>query len=122
MLADVQAGVGLLVHAVDAIDEALHAAPEQRIDEPTILWRRGELLLEKRAQSTNGHDATLLEQAEQDFREAITRAHAMGARLYELRAAGSLARILKARGEIEKAREVLQPLYDSFPPVTTSTI
>jgi predicted ATPase len=114
MLADVQAAVGLLDHAVDAIDEALHAAPEQKIDEPTILWRRGELLLEKRAQSTKGHDATLLEEAEQDFREAITRAHAMGAKLYELRAASSLARILKARGEIEKAREVLQPLYDSF--------
>jgi len=35
----------------------------------------------------------------------------MGAKLYELRAA---ARILKARGEIKEARELLQPLYDSF--------
>ena len=35
----------------------------------------------------------------------------MGAKLYELRAA---ARILKARGEIKEARELLQPLYDSL--------
>jgi class 3 adenylate cyclase/tetratricopeptide (TPR) repeat protein len=114
MLADVQVAVGLLDHAVDAIDEALHAAPEQKIDEPTILWRRGELLLEKSAQSTNGHDAALLEQAERDFREAIARARSMGAKLYELRATSSLARILKARREIKQARELLQPLYDSF--------
>jgi len=121
MLADVQAAVGLLDHAVDAIDEALHAAPEQKIDEPTILWRRGELLLEKSAQSTNGHDATLIEQAERDFREAMARAHAMGAKLYELRAASSLARILKARGEIKQACELLQPLYDSFAPCDESS-
>ena len=114
MLADIQAAVGLLDHAVEAIEEALHAAPEQKIDEPTILWRRGELLLEKSAQSTNGHDATLIEQAERDFREAIVRARAMGAKLYELRAASSLARILKARGEIKQACELLKPLYDSF--------
>lgn len=37
MLADVQVEVGLLDDAVDAIDDALHAAPEQKIDEPTIL-------------------------------------------------------------------------------------
>ena len=121
MLADVQAGVGLLVHAVDAIDEALHAAPEQKIDEPTILWRRGELLVKKSAQATNGYDATLLERAERDFREAITRAHAMGAKLYELRAANSLTRILKVRGEIRQARQLLQPLYDSFAPCDDSS-
>ena len=38
----------------------------------------------------------------------------MGAKLYELRAASSLARILKARGETKQARQLLQPLYDSF--------
>ena len=115
MLADAQAAEGLLDHALDAMGEALRAAPEQKIDEPTILWRRGELLLEKRAAATDGHDPTLLERAEQDFREAITRAHAMGAKLYELRAASSLARLLKTRGEIKQACELLQPLYDSFP-------
>jgi class 3 adenylate cyclase/tetratricopeptide (TPR) repeat protein len=121
MLADVQAAVGLLDHAVDAIDEALDAAPEQKIDEPTILWRRGELLVKKSAQATNGYDATLLERAERDFREAITRAHAMGAKLYELRAANSLTRILKVRGEIRQARQLLQPLYDSFAPCDDSS-
>jgi predicted ATPase len=38
----------------------------------------------------------------------------MGAKLYELRATSSLARILKERREIKQARELLQPLYDSF--------
>ena len=121
MLADVQAAVGLLDHALDAIDEAQNAAPDQKIDEPTILWRRGELLLEKSALSPDGHDAALLERAERDFHEAIARARAMGAKLYELRAASSLARILKARGAIKQAREMLQPLYDSFARCDDST-
>ena len=38
----------------------------------------------------------------------------MGAKLYELRAASSLARILKARRETKQARQLLEPLYDSF--------
>jgi len=78
------------------------------------LWRRRELLLEKSAQSTNGYDAMRLERAERDFREAIAKARAMGAKLYELRPAISLARTLKARREIKQARELLQPLDDSL--------
>ena len=116
MLADVQAAVGLLDHAVEAIEEALHAAPEQKIDEPTLLWRRRELLLEKSAQSTNGYDAMRLERAERDFREAIAKARAMGAKLYELRPAISLARTLKARRN-QAGRELLQPLYDFVGPL-----
>ena len=45
----------------------------------------------------------------------------MGAKLYELRAASSLARILKARGEIRQAFQLLQPLYDSLAPCDDSS-
>ncbi|MGO9607017.1 MAG: hypothetical protein ACLQAT_27110 [Candidatus Binataceae bacterium] len=78
------------------------------IEEPSILWKRGELLMAKAG------DRHLVEDAARDFRAAMERAHAMGAKLYELRAATSLARILKARGETSAARELVEPLYESF--------
>jgi len=51
-----------------------------------------------------------MEKAEEDFREAMARARAMGAKLYELRAAVSLARLMAARGERDAAREMLRPI------------
>ncbi|MGO9454484.1 MAG: AAA family ATPase [Candidatus Binataceae bacterium] len=109
MLADAQAAAGALDDALENVEEALRVAPEQRIEEPSILWKRGELLIAKA-----GEHPHLVEKAERDFRAAMERAHAMGAKLYELRAATSLARILKARGETSAARELVQPLYESF--------
>jgi len=111
MLADAQASAGQLDQALVTIEEALDATPEQRIDEPAILWKRGELRMAKRGASPgNGDDRELMEKAEEDFREAMARARAMGAKLYELRAAVSLARLMAARGERDVAREMLRPI------------
>jgi tetratricopeptide (TPR) repeat protein len=114
MLADAQAAAGQLDDALATIEEALNAAPEQRIDEPAVLWKRGELRMAKRGASGDGEDRELIRMAEEDFRDAMARAHAMGAKLYELRAAVSLARLMAARGETEAARELLRPLKEAL--------
>ena len=63
----------------------------------------------------------LLEMAEQDFNDAIARARAIGAKLFELRPATNLARIMKERGETERARHLLRPICDSFAGVDGSS-
>lgn len=114
MLADAQAAAGQLDAALTTIEEALDATPEQRIDEPSILWKRGELRMAKRGVPGNGEDRELMKKAEEDFREAMARAGAMGAKLYELRAAVSLARLMAGRGERDAARELLTPLREGL--------
>jgi class 3 adenylate cyclase/tetratricopeptide (TPR) repeat protein len=121
MLADAQAAAGMLDDALVSVDEALRAAPEQPIDEPSILWKRGELLMAKRNGLADDDNQKLLEMAEQDFKDAIARAHAIGAKLFELRPATSLARIMKERGETERARHLLRPICDSFAGVDGSS-
>jgi predicted ATPase/class 3 adenylate cyclase len=53
-------------------------------------------------------------QAEQRFREAITIARARGAKLLELRAATSLARLLRDSNRRDEARAILAEIYNSF--------
>jgi predicted ATPase len=55
-----------------------------------------------------------LKQCETSFRSALVIAHAQGARGFELRAALSLARLLRDKGANHDAREVLTPIYGSF--------
>jgi predicted ATPase len=55
-----------------------------------------------------------VEQAENSLRRALGAAHAQGARLLELRAAMSLARLLEAGGRRAEAERVLAPVYFQF--------
>jgi predicted ATPase len=52
--------------------------------------------------------------AESCLRRALEAAHAQGARLLELRAAMSLARLLEARGRRREAEGLLAPIYFQF--------
>jgi adenylate cyclase len=63
----------------------------------------------------SAHSAATQAQAEGAYRDAIACAHAMGALLYELRAATGLARLLQRRGRAREARAVLEPIYLRFP-------
>jgi predicted ATPase len=65
---------------------------------------RGELLIE-----TGDRMA-----AEASFRDAIALAGKQGAKLFELRAAASLARLWRDRGKRAEARELLAPVYAGF--------
>jgi tetratricopeptide (TPR) repeat protein len=103
-LAEAQALNGAIREALDTIEAALEANPEERVFRPNTLRYRGELQL-KLGQS---------ELAEADFRDAIAMAHGMSAKAWELLAAISLARILQTRRNPDAARNLLAPIYGSF--------
>jgi hypothetical protein len=54
------------------------------------------------------------ERAEDLFRQALDWARRQGARSWELRAATSLARLLRNQGRAADAQALLQPVYDQF--------
>ena len=66
---------------------------------------RGELVLLR-----GGADGVAA--AEQNFRRALDGARRQGALSWELRAATSLAGLLRGQGRSAEAMEVLQPIYD----------
>jgi predicted ATPase len=103
-LAEAQALNGAINEALGTLEDALQANPEERVFQPNILTRRGELGL-KLGQS---------ELAEADFREAIALAQKMSAKALELRAATGFARMLQARGDRAGARDLLAPVYGWF--------
>ena len=51
---------------------------------------------------------------EECFNQALEVARAQGARLLELRAALSLARLWRSQGKVSEARELLAPVYGWF--------
>jgi len=103
-LAEAQLLEGKIDAALITIDEALQANPEELINRPYALTCRGELRL-KLGQA---------ELAEADFREAIALAQKMNAKLWELRATNSLARLLAKQGRREEARTMLSEIYNWF--------
>ena len=74
---------------------------------PELLRLRGELLLSQSAPAT-------AKPAENLFRQALDLAHQQGALSWELRAATSLARLLRDQGRQAEAIVCLQPVYDRF--------
>jgi predicted ATPase len=54
------------------------------------------------------------DEAESCLRRALAAAHAQGARLLELRAAMSLARLLEARGRRGEGERLVEPIYCQF--------
>jgi hypothetical protein len=81
-------------------------------------WRiKGELLLGKASSSAGRRSpraGRTAEGAERSLRRALEIARAQEARSLELRAAMSLVRFSKERGENRAARELLRSLYESF--------
>jgi tetratricopeptide (TPR) repeat protein len=95
---------GATDEALETVEQALRANPEELVYRPEILWIRGELQL-KQGQT---------ELAEVDFREAIALARKMGAKAWELRVSLSLARLLKLRSQRDTARTLLAQIYNCF--------
>ena len=103
-LAEAQEREGAIVDALETVEQALQANPDELIYRPETLRLRGELRL-KQGQT---------ELAEADFREAIALARNMGAKAWELRATMSLARLLAKHGRRDEARTMLAEIYDWF--------
>src|SRR5580704_11892345 len=96
-LAAAQAREGAIVGALEAVEQALQANPDELAYRPETLRLRGELRLKR----------GLTELAEAGFREAIALARRMSAKSWELRATTSLARLLAKQGKRDEARAML---------------
>ena len=104
ILAEAQALNGALTDALSTIENALQANPEEVIYRPEAFRRRGELRFKQ------GHAL----EAEADFREATALAQKMSAKIFELRATMSLARLLRDTNRCDEARSILAEIYDRF--------
>ena len=105
-LAESQARKGEYENALRSLEEAdgIIEAGGERWARSEIVRLKGEI---SRAQSASA-------EAEACFRRAIEVAQRQGAKLLQLRAAASLARLWQSQGKFREARELLAPLYDWF--------
>jgi tetratricopeptide (TPR) repeat protein len=94
---------GAPVDGLDAVERALEANPVP-VGRPEAFRLRGELRL-KQGQK---------EPATADLREARALSRSMGAKVWELRATMSLARLLASEGRCDEARMILAEVYNWF--------
>ena len=91
-----------LAHVADALN--LADATDEKWGQAEMLRLRGELL------NVSGESVA----AEASLRDAIALAEQQGAKLFELRACASLARLWRDQGKRTEARQLLAPLYAWF--------
>jgi len=107
MLAECHAKSGDLESGLRALAEAMEVAEEkgERFYEPELHRLRGELYRDA------GRDRREVEDC---FVRALDAACRHEARLLELRAATSLARLMASQGRQDDARDALAPIYNWF--------
>jgi tetratricopeptide (TPR) repeat protein len=105
-IAEAHASLGQPIEGLNCLTEAAQVieSTDQRIWEADVCRVRGDLL--NAAEDRAG--------AEQSYRQALATAERQGAKLFELRAATSLARLWRDQGKREQARELLAPVYGWF--------
>jgi class 3 adenylate cyclase/tetratricopeptide (TPR) repeat protein len=103
-LAAGQVRAGSSAEALETIEQALQANPDELVYRPEIFCLRGALRLNQEQRDT----------AEGDFRESIALARKMGAKAWELRTTMSLARLLDEQGRRDEACEMLADIYNWF--------
>jgi predicted protein tyrosine phosphatase/predicted negative regulator of RcsB-dependent stress response len=103
-LSEALAHTGRLDEALATIEQTFAAARKSAIELQFVLWRRGELYLQRGDETA----------AESDFREALSVAQRIGSKAYELRATTSLARMLANQGNRDEARTMFAEIYAQF--------
>jgi predicted ATPase len=108
LLAELCIGIRNYGEALKLVDEALSRVEklEERWFEADLHRLKGEALL----RCSSEHAA----EAETCYQQALAVARKQGARLWELRAAVSLARLWAGQGEQRKAHDLLAPIYGWF--------
>jgi class 3 adenylate cyclase/predicted ATPase len=108
LLAEVEAKRQDVEQALTRIDEALGLAQQtgEHWTDSFLHRIRGEILLKR--------DPANTAPAEEAFLNAIAIAQQQKARIFELRAAMSMARLMRDQGKREEARELLAPVYGWF--------
>jgi predicted ATPase len=106
MLAEGYAKLGQADEALNCLAEAAQIieVTDERYHEAELHRLRGELL------EKAGNEAA----AEESYRRALTVANRQSAKMFELRAATSLARLWRDRGTYAEARDLLVPVYNWF--------
>ena len=104
VLAEAQALNGAIDDALASAEKAAEINPQELTDLSNAFRVRGEPRLRK----------GLTEAAETDFREAVALSQKMSAKLLELRASTSLARLLRNTNRREEARKMLAEVYGWF--------
>jgi predicted ATPase len=94
--------------ALDLVDRALEAADKigERWFEAELRRVQGEWLVVRRQNEGK--------RAEACFHRAIDLARSQNAKMFELRASVSLARLWRDQGKVQQARELLAPIYGWF--------
>jgi predicted ATPase len=105
-LAEALAHAGRTAEALRLVDQGIDLSEADWFT-PELLRLKGELLLARRASGP-------AEAAEHLFRQARDEAHRQETLSWELRAATSLARLLRDQGRPANATACLQPIYDRF--------
>jgi predicted ATPase len=108
-MAEALGRAGQIADGLAAIEEAIDHSErtEARWAFAELLRLKGELLLLQAAPEAAA-------EAEDHFRQALDWARRQGALFWELRAATSLARLLRDQGRSVDAIALLQPVYDRF--------
>ena len=108
LFADASLKIGLLNQGVNLIDEALDLTNETHIiyDKPELIRMKGEILLVK-----SPHESQI---AEDWFVRAVQSAVQLSTKMWELRAAVSLARLWQKQGKLEEAQRTLSEIYAWF--------
>jgi class 3 adenylate cyclase len=116
LLAETEARAGELDQALKTVEEGLKASASQPVDLPHLLWLRGELLLQRLGPFWKYElgSTAAAGSAEQSFRGALDAAVRIGAKSYALRAATSLARMLRSEARYPETLASLCELYQSF--------
>ena len=107
LLADTYLLLGDVRHAAGAVEAGLALSEQSgtRVWDAELHRLRGEIHLR--------HDPPNHAEAERSFREALATAQRRGMKMFELRSAVRLARLMSARGRHEET-EALRVLYRSF--------
>jgi tetratricopeptide (TPR) repeat protein len=105
-LGETQSLAGEVEAAFASVDAGLRLNVNELTYRPDSLRLRGELCLRRQA--------TQVEVAECDFREALRLSRQIEAKLPELRATTSLARLLRDTGRSDEARTILAEIYGWF--------
>lgn len=113
MVAEAQRAVGDQAAALATVEgaRAIVAETGERAWESRLLWLQGELALDGPASSSDG---SAVQEAEALLRDAMQAARNRSARMDELRAAASLARLFLLRGDADQAAALLHPVCDGF--------
>jgi predicted ATPase len=106
MLANAYAVLGQVIEGLNCLTEAAQMIErtEERFCEAELHRLRGDLLIAASDPSA----------AERSYRRALRVAERQSAKLLELRAAASLARLWRDQGKRPEARDLLGPIYGWF--------